>query len=215
MTMIRNLTVGSVALALLAACQPMGPNGEFTRAQQGAATGAVIGAGVGALQKDNKLDKALAGALIGGVIGGAVGDALDKQAADLQQAVNNPNVTVVNTGKAIVVTMPQDLTFATDSANVRPDLQVSLANVAATLNRYPASRIDVVGHTDNTGAAAYNQQLSEQRARAVSNVLTANGVAPARISAYGRGEDQPVASNLDAAGRAKNRRVEIIVTPTR
>ncbi|MFB2532204.1 OmpA family protein [Paracoccus sp. p4-l81] len=215
MSMIRNFGLASTAVLALAACQPMGTQGEYTRAQQGAVTGAVIGAAAGAMQKDNKLDKALAGALIGGAVGGVVGSQLDQQAAALQTAVNNPNVTVVNNGKSVVMTMPQDVTFAVDSANVRPDLQVSLANVAATLNRYPNSTISVVGHTDNTGAAAYNQQLSEQRARAVANVLTGNGVNPNRISAVGRGEDQPVASNLNAQGRAQNRRVEIIVTPTR
>lgn len=213
MTKIRSFVMGSAALAALAACQPVGV--EPTKTQQGAVAGALVGAAVGAMQDDNKLDKAVAGAVVGGLVGGAIGAELDRQAAALQGAVNNPNVTVVNTGKAVVVTMPQDVTFATDSATVRPELQVTLANVAATLNRYPNSRIDVVGHTDNTGAAAYNQQLSESRARSVAAVLTANGVSGNRISAYGRGEDQPIASNLDAGGRAKNRRVEIIVTPTR
>lgn len=209
----RKIVLGSLALAALAACQPVGT--EVSRTQQGAVAGALVGAAVGAMQDDHKLDKALAGAVIGGAAGAVVGNVLDRQAAELQGAVNNPNVTVVNTGKSIVLTMPQDVTFATDSATVRPDLQASLANVAATLNRYPASRIDVIGHTDNTGAAAYNQTLSEQRARSVAAVLTANGVAANRISAYGLGERQPVASNLDAAGRAKNRRVEIVVTPTK
>ncbi len=209
----RKIVIGSAALAALAACQPVGT--DVSRTQQGAVAGALVGAAVGAMQDDNKLDKAVAGALVGGAAGAVVGNILDRQAAELQGAVNNPNVTVVNTGKSIVLTMPQDITFATDSATVRPDLQRSLANVAATLNRYPASRIDVIGHTDNTGAAAYNQTLSEQRARSVAAVLTGNGVAANRISAYGRGETQPIASNLDAAGKAKNRRVEIVVTPTR
>ena len=209
----RKIVIGSAALAALAACQPVGT--DVSRTQQGAVAGALVGAAVGAMQDDNKLDKAVAGALVGGAAGAVVGNILDRQAAELQGAVNNPNVTVVNTGKSIVLTMPQDITFATDSATVRPDLQRSLANVAATLNRYPASRIDVIGHTDNTGAAAYNQTLSEQRARSVAAVLTGNGVAANRISAYGRGGTQPIASNLDAAGKAKNRRVEIVVTPTR
>jgi len=71
----------------------------------------------------------------------------------------------------------------------------------------------VIGHTDNTGAAAYNQDLSQRRAQAVSSVLVNAGVAPVRVRAIGRGEDQPIASNLTPEGRQQNRRVEIIITP--
>jgi outer membrane protein OmpA-like peptidoglycan-associated protein len=71
-----------------------------------------------------------------------------------------------------------------------------------------------VGHTDNTGTAAYNQDLSQRRAVSVANVLRDAGVPSGRISAYGRGEDQPIATNLSPDGRAQNRRVEIIIRPT-
>ena len=91
----------------------------------------------------------------------------------------------------------------------------SLAAVAANLNRYPNSTIEVIGHADNSGSAAYNQDLSERRALSVAGVLRANGVAGGRVSAYGRGESQPVASNLTEQGKAQNRRVEIIIRPTR
>ena len=86
--------------------------------------------------------------------------------------------------------------------------------MAGSLNRYPNTTVNVVGHTDNTGEAAYNQSLSERRAQAVASVLISAGVSPARIRSIGRGEDQPVASNLTAEGRQQNRRVEIIITPT-
>jgi len=111
--------------------------------------------------------------------------------------------------------MPQDLLFAIDSAAVRPDLRADLNTVAASLLRYPNSRIEVVGHTDNTGTAAYNQDLSQRRAVAVASILRESGVPGSRIVAYGRGFDQPVASNQTAAGRAQNRRVEIIIRPNR
>ena len=110
--------------------------------------------------------------------------------------------------------MPQDLLFATDSASLRPDLTSDIRTVAASLLKYPNSRIEVIGHTDNTGSAAYNQDLSQRRAVSVANVLRESGVPNGRISAYGRGEDQPIASNLSAQGRAQNRRVEIIIRPT-
>jgi outer membrane protein OmpA-like peptidoglycan-associated protein len=111
--------------------------------------------------------------------------------------------------------MPQDLLFAVDSAAVRPDLRADLSAVASSLLRYPNSRIEVIGHTDNTGAAAYNQDLSQRRAVSVAGVLREGGVPGARIAAFGRGEDQPIASNLTPEGRAQNRRVEIIIRPTR
>ena len=85
--------------------------------------------------------------------------------------------------------------------------------VAQSLIRYPNSQIQIVDHTDSTGAAAYNIDLSQRRANSVAAVLRNNGVPAGRISSVGRGEDVPVASNDTAAGRAKNRRVEIRVIP--
>ena len=79
---------------------------------------------------------------------------------------------------------------------------------------YPNSTIQVIGHTDNEGDATYNQALSERRANAVADVLMAEGVPFGRIDAIGRGESQPVTSNLTPEGRAQNRRVEIVILPT-
>ena len=110
--------------------------------------------------------------------------------------------------------MPQDVLFATDSATLRPDLTYDLRAVAGSLNRYPDSSVEVIGHTDNSGAAAYNQDLSQRRATSVAQVLRDAGVQGNRLAAYGRGEDQPVASNLTPEGRAANRRVEIIIRPS-
>jgi len=104
--------------------------------------------------------------------------------------------------------------FATGSAALRPDLTSDLRAVARNLMDYPASRIEVIGHTDNVGNAALNQDLSQRRAASVANVLVNNGVPAGRVATMGRGEDAPVASNLSDAGRAQNRRVEIIIRPT-
>ena len=97
---------------------------------------------------------------------------------------------------------------------MRPDLSQDIRALANNLLNYPNSTIQVVGHTDNAGTAAYNQDLSQRRAFAVSQVLQGNGVPGGRISAFGRGEDQPIASNLTPDGRAQNRRVEITIRPT-
>jgi outer membrane protein OmpA-like peptidoglycan-associated protein len=120
---------------------------------------------------------------------------------------------VVNNGNQLVVTLPNDILFGFDSAAVGIQSQNDLRAVAASLNRYPNSVVNVIGHTDNVGAAAYNQSLSEQRARAVANVLIGAGVSAGRVNVVGRGEDQPVASNQSDQGRAQNRRVEIVITP--
>jgi len=104
--------------------------------------------------------------------------------------------------------------FDVDSAYVAPGLRSDLAALAQNLNEYPNSTIRIVGHTHNSGDALYNQNLSERRAEAVASVLRSNGVTDGRIRTYGAGEDQPIASNLNAAGRAQNRRVEVVILPT-
>ncbi|QYK42748.1 MAG: OmpA family protein [Paracoccaceae bacterium] len=187
---------------------------DNSRAQTGAITGALIGGAIGATRDgDNKLLKTAVGAGLGAIVGGAIGATLDRQAAELRGELGN-NVQVINTGSELRVVMPQDILFATDSAALRPDLRNDLGTVARSLNRYPDSVVQVIGHTDNTGTAAYNYDLSQRRAGAVAAELRSNGVPGARIQAFGRGFDQPVASNATVEGRAQNRRVEIIIRPT-
>ena len=204
----------------LAACQDSttritDPN---YRAQNGAIAGAVLGGILGASGGPNRSDESrlrstLVGAAIGAAAGGAIGATLDNQAADLRNRLGNPNVTVTNMGSYLLVNLPDDVLFATDSAAVRPDLQGELRSIAANLVSYPNSRIQVLGHTDNTGTAAYNFDLSQRRAVAVADILAGAGVPGARLSAVGIGEDRPIASNTTVTGRAQNRRVEIIITP--
>ncbi|SEW28488.1 Outer membrane protein OmpA [Aliiroseovarius sediminilitoris] len=186
------------------------------RTQNGAAIGAIAGGLLGATRKgDGKLGKAAVGAVIGGIVGGAIGQQLDKQAGDLRQSIDNDQVKIVNTGNELIVTLPQDILFATDSADVSYALQSDLRAVADNLRQYPNSVIEVVGHTDNVGHADYNMSLSRRRAASVAAVLTSNGVPTSRVVTIGYGEDRPVASNLDAYGRQQNRRVEIIIRPIR
>ena len=210
------ILLSSVALLALTACvdpnaYPGDPN---ARARTGAVAGGILGAALGASSSEDKLAKAVVGGAIGAAIGGAIGQTLDQQAADLRNSIGNNNVTVTNNGQYLLVNMPQDLLFATDSATLQPALVSDIQAVAGSLLRYPNSRIEVIGHTDNTGAAAYNQDLSQRRAVSVLNVLLNSGVPGNRLAAYGRGEDQPIASNQTPEGRAQNRRVEIIIRPT-
>lgn len=216
MTFKTPLLLSAASLLALAACVDPNafPDNPNARAQQGAILGGLVGAAAGASSGEDQLARAVVGGVIGAAAGGAVGATLDRQAAELRGSINNPNVTVTNNGQFLTVNLPQDLLFAVDSTALRPDLRADLGSVAASLLRYPNSRIEVIGHTDNTGSAAYNYDLSQRRANSVSTVLVQNGVPAGRITNIGRGFDQPVASNATEQGRAQNRRVEIIIRPT-
>ncbi len=208
--------LATVAVLGLTACTDPGqlgdPNNPNRNRDQGvllgAATGAVLGQVLG-----GDTEATAAGVFVGAVAGGLIGNNLDRQEADLRASLNNDQVQIENTGDRLIVTLPQDILFATDSFAVRPDLQRDLRTVAGNLQAYPDSTIQIIGHTDNTGDAGYNQTLSEQRANAVADVLLEAGTPLSRIGTVGRGEDQPVASNLSPEGRAQNRRVEIVILP--
>ena len=181
----------------------------------GTIMGGVIGAiaGMEMSSKDDRKKGAIIGAIVGATAGNAIGQTLDQQAEDLRRDLNNDQVDVTNTGSELIVTMPQDILFTLNSAAVRSDLRRDLGVVAGNIQAYPNTTVSIEGHTDNTGSASYNQSLSQRRANAVASVLMNNGVPPARLGTIGRGEDEPVASNLSATGRAQNRRVEIVIRP--
>lgn len=218
---INTTLIGAIACGLtLTACVqpgPYNPNDPNQRTRNGALLGAAAGGALGALtgdDNDKTSDRVLGGALIGGALGAMTGTILDQQAADLDQSIQNSRIQIINDGNQLRVVMPEGILFAVDSASVNGSIIGDLQAVANNLNRYPNSYVQVIGHTDNTGSAAYNQQLSERRAQAVANILRSSGVSATRLAAIGRGENQPVASNLNETGRAQNRRVEIVIIPT-
>ena len=203
---------GALALAGCTDPSQLDGNSNLNKTQQGALIGAGAGAIAGQLiGGDTKAT--VIGAAVGGAIGGGIGYDLDQQEADLRRDLGNDDVNITNTGDRLIVSLPQDLLFATDSFAVRPDLQDDLLRVASNLQQYPQSTIQVVGHTDSDGSAEYNQTLSERRANSVSNILINGGVPTGRLQTFGRGESQPIASNLKDAGKAQNRRVEIVILP--
>lgn len=192
-------------------------NIDRTKTKQGAIIGGLVGAVAGMSQSgDNSVERkqrAVRGALIGAGLGAAIGNELDKQAAELQRDMNNNDVIIQNTGDRLIVTLPQDILFAVDSTHITPSLRSDLSVLAQNLINYPNSTIQIIGHTDNTGSADYNQSLSTERALAVSSILQQNGVPQFRIQSTGRGESQPIASNLTPEGRAQNRRVDVVILP--
>jgi outer membrane protein OmpA-like peptidoglycan-associated protein len=203
---------GAMAAALgLAACTT--PAGDPNRTGTGALVGALTGAAAGNLIGEDSRGTLIGGAL-GAAAGAAIGNRLDAQARELEQSLGGTGAGIVNTGSQLIVSLPESITFPTDSDVVMPAFLPSLRSVAQSLQNYPNTTVQVIGHTDSTGSAAYNQGLSERRAQAVTNVLVNSGVPAWRIQSLGRGFNQPVASNDTPQGRAANRRVEIVITPT-
>ncbi|MDB9839013.1 OmpA family protein [Planktomarina temperata] len=217
MKLLSSALAGSALLILSGCVTP--ESAANSKPGDNTTAGTIMGGLIGAIagmemsRKGDRKKGAIVGAIVGAAAGNAIGHTLDEQAADLRRDLNNNQVNVTNTGSELIVTMPQDILFALDSAAVRSDLRRDLGVVAGNLQAYPNSTISIEGHTDNTGTANYNRILSQRRANAVADILVNNGVPPARLYAVGRGENEPVASNLSATGRAQNRRVEIVIRP--
>lgn len=185
---------------------------SFTKTEKGAAIGAggggVIGAFIGKAAGNTALGAIIGGA-VGGTAGALIGHKMDKQAAEIKQTV--PGATVTREGEGIVVKFDSGILFDIDKTAVKPDAQTSLRKLSTSLQNNPQTNILVIGHTDSTGTASHNMDLSIRRASAVKSYLVSNGVAGGRLTTQGKGETEPVAPNSTADGRAQNRRVEIVI----
>ena len=186
------------------------------------AKGAGIGAGVGALiayfaNKDEsskeRQKRMLAAAGVGAIAGGGVGYYMDSQEAKLRKQLRDTGVSVVREGDTISLVMPGNITFDTNSGNLKSSFYDVLNSVAIVLEEYESTIVAVSGHTDSTGSRDYNQQLSEKRARSVADYLKSRNIVDARFEVVGFGEDYPIADNSSADGRAQNRRVELTLIP--
>lgn len=213
------LLAGAVALA---SCQtandPLTGQPQRNNTAGGAALGAVAGAVTGLLvakdkSGDDQRKAALIGAGIGALVGGGIGNYMDRQEEALRQQLAATGVSVTRSGDTIILNMPGNVTFASDDASLNPGFFSVLDSVAVVLNEYPKTLLDIDGHTDNTGSAQYNQQLSEQRAVAVGQYLNQRGVDARRLLVVGFGETRPIADNSTEFGRQQNRRVEIRISP--
>lgn len=207
-----------VLLATLTSGCAVDPNtgqAMYGKTLAGGGLGAAVGAGVGALAggKKHRAKGALIGAAVGGVLGTAVGAYLDRQASQLQQQLQGTGMQVVREPDAVKVVVPGSVAFATNSAQLTAQAYQALSAIAASANQDPTSTLDIVGHTDSQGAAAFNQQLSQARAQSVAQYLSGQGIALSRISSRGVGSSMPIASNDTDIGRAQNRRVEITLHP--
>lgn len=181
----------------------------------GGSGGAVLGAAAGALLgKDAK--SAAIGAAIGTAVGATTGVIIGKKmdkAAAAAAAIQNAQVDTVtdsNGLKAVKVTFDSGILFATNKSTLSSAAKTALTKFAAVLLANPTMDVSIEGHTDNTGSLELNQKLSEDRAQAVAKYLMNQGVPSSQITnVVGLNYSVPVADNSTAAGRAKNRRVEI------
>ena len=201
---------GIVAVTVLAlgisACASLSNKGK------GAIVGAGVGGAVGAVVGNNTGSTArgaIIGAAVGGIAGTIIGNQMDQQAKEIKAAV--PGADVQRVGEGIAVTFASSMLYGFDSDQILPDAAANLRNLAASLAKYPETDVTIVGHTDATGSADYNQGLSQRRATSAANYLISQGVLSSRIRTAGRGEMEPIATNDTEAGRQANRRVELAI----
>lgn len=212
---ILTASLAAVSLMTVSACVTDPNTGEkkVSRTVLGGAGGAVLGGLLGGVI-GGKTGR-IVGAVGGAAAGGYVGYKMDQQIKELkeQTAGSGVDVSEVDGGEAILVNLPDGVTFATGSYTISPGFRDLLDRVAASLREYPNSLVDVYGHTDTVGTSSSNQRLSEQRAQAVANYLISQGVSSSRIRWMGFGETQLKVATGDGVNEPLNRRVEIKIIP--
>jgi outer membrane protein OmpA-like peptidoglycan-associated protein len=206
------IEIAAISITVATFCILISGCSSFTKTEKGAAIGAggggVLGAFIGKAAGNTALGAIIGGA-VGGTAGALIGRKMDKQAAEIKQTV--PGATVDRQGEGIIVKFDSGILFDIDKTDVKPLAQTNLKKLAASLQNNPQTDILVVGHTDSTGTVKHNLDLSIKRARSVRSYLIAAGVDGSRLSTQGKGETEPIADNSTTAGRAQNRRVEIVI----
>ena len=198
--------IGLAAAMVIVGCQ--NPNiGRNTAI--GAGAGAAGGAALGTLAGGDDGRNAAVGAIIGALAGGAVGNYMDRQERAMRERTQGTGIQVARVGDQLQLTMPADVTFPINSAQIQPGFQGSLNDVAQKLGEFPSTTIDIVGHASQDGPEDYNMRLSQSRADSVAAYLRTRGVSDVRIATMGRGETQPISQTEPA----RNRRVELVLTP--
>jgi outer membrane protein OmpA-like peptidoglycan-associated protein len=185
---------------------------SLTKTQKGTAIGAGAGGTIGAIIGKSAGNTAL-GAIIGGAVGGTagafIGRKMDRQAAEIKQTV--PGATVERQGEGILVKFDSGILFDVNKTALKSAAQSNLTNLATSLTNNPQTNILIVGHTDNTGSASLNQDLSVRRAESVKAYIASHGVGSGRLTTQGKGFNEPIADNATESGRTQNRRVEIVI----
>jgi outer membrane protein OmpA-like peptidoglycan-associated protein len=191
----------------------------YRNTKLGTGIGAVSGAGLGAIfDSKNRGRGAAIGATVGALAGAGVGYYMDQQQRDiekdLEQELHSQAIELRRLeDNTLQLNLRSEASFDVSSAQIKPGFGDSLTKIAAILGKYDRTVVHILGHTDNTGSDAYNQQLSERRANTVAQYLGQHGISHERLRAQGRGERQPRATNATDIGRRNNRRVELYLKP--
>lgn len=217
---MRKLTYGIISLIIAGAflvngctTDPYTGESKMSKTAWGSVIGAAGGAAVGAAVSKNHRKGALIGAGVGGLTGAGAGYYMDQQEKKLRQQLQGTGVSVTRQGEDIILNMPGNVTFKTDSAEIQSNFYDVLNSVTLVLKEYNKTIIDVNGYTDSTGSDAHNMDLSQRRAASVGQYLTSQGIDPRRMATQGFGKSNPRASNDTAEGRQQNRRVELVLEP--
>lgn len=182
-----------------------------TPEQKSAGTGALIGAVAGQILGRDSKSTAIGAGL--GALGGYVWskNMEDKKRA-MEAATAGTGTEVTQTAdNQLRLAIPNDISFDTGSADIRPGLRPILDQFAQGLGQQPSMEVRIVGHTDNTGSDAINNPLSVNRAQSARDYLVSRGVSSSRISIDGQGSREPIVDNATEAGRARNRRIDIFL----
>lgn len=174
----------------------------------GGVGGGVVGGVIGN-QFGNTALGAIIGAAVGGTAGVLIGNHMDKQAEEMEKDIEGAEIERV--GEGIKITFDSGILFGFDSSTLQPEAKANISKLAVILKKYPDTNILVTGHTDSDGSDQYNKDLSERRAKSVSDYAMLQGVNSSRLSIIGLGESEPVASNDTDNGKSQNRRVEIAI----
>ncbi len=205
---MRNLATRGIGRAVTTVALLLTISACASNLRTGALGGAAAGAVIGGIASGSARG-AIIGAAVGGAAGAAIGGIMDSQAEDLQDKL--PNARVERVGEGIHITFDSGILFDVNSANLRTAAQGNLNDLTQSLEDYEGTDVLVVGHTDSTGDAGYNQGLSERRADSARTYLLGAGLESDRVTAMGMGETEPVDTNDTDAGRQENRRVEVAI----
>lgn len=209
---ISKFKIATLSVGLAVGSMAMQSCSSLNKTQKGAGIGAVAGGVLGAVigkKVGNTAVGAVIGAAVGGTAGAFIGKRMDKQAAEIQKTI--PNAEVIREGEGIIVKFDSGILFDFNKSDLKEAAKTNIKSLASSINQYPGTDIKVIGHTDNVGSDTYNMGLSEKRAAAVKAYAISQGVPANRLVTLGKGEGEPIADNTTEDGRAKNRRVEVVI----
>lgn len=209
---VYGLTLATSAL-LFGSCSTIQNTSSTTK---GAVIGTTAGGAVGALiggKAGSTAIGAIAGAVIGGAAGTLIGKKMDNQAREIENTVAGAEV--IQAEEGIIVKFDEGILFDFNSSELKTSARTNIANLVETLNKEPDTDILVIGHTDNVGTLSANQKVSLARANSVKSYAVSQGLLSGRVQTEGKNFSEPISSNDTDAGRAENRRVEIVVVASK